>query len=235
MFPSRQNSFCVQYKAPRGFTLVEVLTTVGIIAALMAMLLPASSKIVQKAQAVKCAGNLKNFAQAAESYSLDNDNKLLPAQTLNGSTTIFWHWMLRPYLGASSEWDGSKDSKFWCPGMKKNAAFTWSWGYGSNSCPGYEGAGSTSAQKRFHWEEVNVAALQNWKGLFRKTEITDRSKRLWLSDSTEWQVTPKADGTANFAEANRHGRERCNVLFFDGHVEVLGKAATGKAVYHPGG
>lgn len=227
-----------------AFTLVELLAAVGIVVLLIAFVVPASSRMRDSAHASQCVGMLKSFAQAAECFSADNDNKLLPAQTEtgNGGSSATgkqaWHELLGTYLNARAEHYQSKDPRFWCRALKKSPAtpsIAWAWGYGYNSCPGYEGPGSTAAQKRFHWEEVNMIPPQTWKGLFRKTEITHPHKRLWICDSTEWHVTPKNDGTVNHAAVDRHGKDRCNVLFFDGHVETLNKAAVEKAVYNPGG
>jgi prepilin-type processing-associated H-X9-DG protein len=238
-----QNSFSRARRLRPGFTLVELLAGVGILVLLLALMVPTSSNMIQNSHASKCVGMLKNFAQAAELYSLDNDNKLLPAQTEWGNggpatSKKAWHELLGSYLDAKPEHYQSKDPKFWCRALKKSAAtpsIAWAWGYGYNSCPGYEGPGSTTAQKRFHWEELNMQPPQTWKGLFRKTEITHRSKRLWICDSAEWHVSPKSDGSVNHAQADRHGKDKCNVLFFDGHVESLNKAAMEKAVYNPGG
>ena len=60
-----------------GFTLVELLVVIAVVAILSAMLLPVLAQAKLKAKATQCLSNLKQIGIGCALYELDNHDELL--------------------------------------------------------------------------------------------------------------------------------------------------------------
>jgi type II secretion system protein G len=84
--------------AHQGFTLIELIIVVAIIAILAAILIPNFLHARAEAASSACEGNLKQIATALEEYAVDNDGQFPPA---SGPVTVdLFGGPGNPYLGS---------------------------------------------------------------------------------------------------------------------------------------
>ena len=89
----------------RGFTLVEMLVVLAVIAVLIGLLLPAIQKAREAANRISCANNLHQIGIAQHHYYLANGT--LPPSRI-GDKKATWMVLLLPYLEQQNQyaaWD----------------------------------------------------------------------------------------------------------------------------------
>src|SRR5687768_15272215 len=93
-----------------GFTLVELLVVIGIIAVLIALLFPVISSVRRAAAATKCLANLQQWTHAYQIYLNGNGGKSFtwgdppPFRMDQGPNPLMWYEQLRPtIIGSAAE------------------------------------------------------------------------------------------------------------------------------------
>jgi prepilin-type N-terminal cleavage/methylation domain-containing protein/prepilin-type processing-associated H-X9-DG protein len=85
-----------------GFTLIEFLVVIAIIAILAAILFPVFAQAREKARQTQCASNARQVGLATNMY-LQDYNETFPIGYLNAFSTlgreIIWHFLISPYMG----------------------------------------------------------------------------------------------------------------------------------------
>lgn len=95
------------YRRPRGFTLVELLVVIGIIALLIGILLPTLGRAREASKTIKCLANLRTLGQATTMFSAANKGSL-PYPTTGLGEDSLWFNALDPYLAKAKNFDATQ-------------------------------------------------------------------------------------------------------------------------------
>jgi prepilin-type N-terminal cleavage/methylation domain-containing protein len=110
----------------KGFTLIELLVVIAIIAILAAILFPVFAKVREKARAISCLSNMKQFGLAFTQYSQDNDEKDPNGVNYSYPGGNGWAGQLYPYVKSAKV--------YFCPDDTGTQSATFSsYAYNSNN------------------------------------------------------------------------------------------------------
>jgi prepilin-type processing-associated H-X9-DG protein/prepilin-type N-terminal cleavage/methylation domain-containing protein len=228
-----------------GFTLVELLVVIGIIAILIAMLLPALNKARQSARAVICQSNLRQIYNGIVMYANDNKDALVP----NGRHYFYgiasdpyrtWDYYLASghYIGQTEPItsymadvhhvvDPGSAQIFACPAHVDptygKPYIGEGYGYGS-WCRSPQYWGNTGYPWKLHRPLVWTGSPWYWPTTGdRMILLIDSVRNGWTSGLGANQTAFATADDPTLSIACRHNK-RANALFVDGHVQALSKS-----------
>jgi prepilin-type N-terminal cleavage/methylation domain-containing protein len=100
-----------------GFTLVELLVVIGIIALLISMLLPSLNRAREAANRVKCGADLRSIGQSIHIFAAENKGRLPAGQTGTWGTPWWGTWMYSPDWTLLIDSYGAARAQFQCPSV----------------------------------------------------------------------------------------------------------------------
>jgi len=194
----------------KGFTLIEILVTIAIIAIIAAILFPVFARARENARRASCMSNEKQMGVAAMMYSQDYDEQVLPSYV--GSQ--YWPYLLQPYTKSTQVFDCPSDT-----GNDKYDGGTW-----------YTSMGSIGPLE-YGYSQLLSAGLPAGVRSPTLAAIPQPSATVMLVDSSNWRAVPAnadfiASGTWKFVVDStsypqyRH-LDTANVLFCDGHAKSM--------------
>ncbi len=205
-----------------------MLVVVAVIGILAAMLVPGTSKVVEKGRAMKCMNSLRQVGIAVQGYAADHDGRIpaaASAQAGSGNDLGNWYTDLSPFYQFSgqalSQWLTRAYATIQCPTFMKKyegkPGYNVSWvGYGMN----LRLNGSVGDAASTSMIQMRLAVIPNPT----KTVLIGEGTGLNLDlSATGYKFTRDAtqlEGWKKGGTPDRHG-DFSNYLFVDGHIEAL--------------
>jgi prepilin-type N-terminal cleavage/methylation domain-containing protein/prepilin-type processing-associated H-X9-DG protein len=243
-----------------GFTLIELIMVIAIIATLAALLLPAIGMVRDMSTRTSCANNLRQLGLASEAYAHENQGVIVPADDFNGTlTTVSWRYNLSPYLDKdptsfTAGWNMKLVS---CPvTFKQGIPSNWPWftGYGMNTF--LLRPDNTTARSDCRASGTPAAPIATFTR-FPQSKIKYPSQRGFIlcgrnegnatvtgtvtggnhafstyAGQVAYAISLPPNGDSSQWDVTRH-RDKANVLFIDGHTQVMIKNDAANSIGDP--
>jgi prepilin-type N-terminal cleavage/methylation domain-containing protein/prepilin-type processing-associated H-X9-DG protein len=222
-----------------GFTLVEMLVVIAVIAILAAILLPALSQAKDKGKTVACLNNLKQLQLAINMYADEHEDELPPAEIHPGNGGPFqesWAAVLvhserlpSPRSGYYTELD-DRSSVFRCPsGLSQVFSYNPLSRNDPEGCKAFPYVSESTGRKFYinGWYGLNGELGTSGKYPFKRYPLPDGSKKPSRMSATRPNMPSVYDGFwvhnghDERISARHNRRTRTNLAFFDGSVRTF--------------
>lgn len=98
------------HRTRRGFTLIEILVVIGIIALLAALIFPVFAAVREKGRRTACASNMRQLGMALMQYTQDNNEQEPDGMFYNRfALNMGWAGRIYPYIKNAAVFDCSDD------------------------------------------------------------------------------------------------------------------------------
>jgi prepilin-type N-terminal cleavage/methylation domain-containing protein/prepilin-type processing-associated H-X9-DG protein len=205
----------------RAFTLVELLVVIGIIAVLIAMLLPALTRARTMAVQTQCMSQQRQLMFAVMEYANDHfDYAPAPAYLADTTTNHYAEWTSRPMLGqyignkAETIEDPNTTNIIFCPAYEPGDSRT-DLGIGYN----VRNFGQISRDTDPAFPQVKFSTIRHSSQVFVFTDVLNGPAWEKFFYNEPWPADSLGDGGTGVI-AYRHGGNAV-AAFADGHVQTF--------------
>lgn len=233
-------------KKRKGFTLVELLVVISIIALLMAILMPALQRVKKQAQEVTCRSNMRQIGFAITTYLHDNDYNMSECYTHTSKSNGYFWYQPGTVISMKPDDDNSYWGTVYLDIIKQRDIF---------GCPAFINSAVGIGLEKLYGASIkefkdSAFALNGWMDKMAVTSMRNQGDVILVQEHIEPRIEngrrdmffeymgdgPLAhygpgSGREDFYRAifrhnttsNRDFKTggRCNILYLDNHVDFI--------------